>query len=173
MTSSHDKPPQWAPQWVDLAKGGASPGSPAGQADPPEPAKARPRVRRAIWLTAVILAAAAVAPVLWRMIETPHPTPRVLYGAWTTTAPKYVDRGFEIWAATVVFRTGPGANDFTIHALQGVDVAERGDSALYTLHFLTRGEPDALSLYYAPGPPARIRLTGQPDIVWSRAARDR
>jgi hypothetical protein len=149
------------PRWVDFQapqhqrpNGAPDAGTVAGTR--------RRRFRVALWLTAIVLATAIVLPIVWRAVASPKLPPPALLGTWTTAAPKYSDRSFEISPTTLILHTGPGENDFTVHAIERVEAARRGDSTLYTLH----------SFYYASGPPASIRLPGQPDIIWRRATQD-
>jgi hypothetical protein len=166
-------PDRWSlPAWVDAVetRRRRPPSSDAARVN-----GERTRLRRhhtALWLVAIVLSAAIVLPILWKAMAIPDSNPRLLLGTWKTTTAKYRDRSFEIWPTTLVFQTGPGENDFTVHQVDKVDVSVRGDSTLYTLHFLNQGVPDAISLYYAAGPPARVHLQGQPNIVWSRVPRD-
>jgi hypothetical protein len=160
------------PAWVDVEEMRRTPYPGSGPSRADAEMTRRSRRPTALWLVFIVLSAVVLLPILWKAIAIPDSNPRVLLGTWRTTAAKYRDRSLEVWPTTLIFQTGPGENDFTVHQVENVNVAVRGDSTLYTLHFLNQGNPDALSLYYAAGPPARIRLQGQPDIVWTRVARD-
>lgn len=160
------------PAWVDPEKLRRHPYPGPGAAKASAAKAGQDRHRTALRLTALALFAVVVLPILWKTIAIPHSTPRVLLGTWVTTTPKYRERSFEIWPTTLIFRTGPGEDDFTAHRIDKVDVAVRSPFTLYTLHYQNQGDPEALTLYFAAGPPATIRFRGRADIVWTRIAKD-
>jgi hypothetical protein len=114
----------------------------------------------------VLVLFVVVTNVILPLLSEPNRTvPDELVGRWTTTAEAYADRAFEVSKTSVLFRTGPGENDFNYHEIKEVtsEAIEAG-AILYTfvysddLEFLFRYEPvrDV------------IRFANQLEMSWTR-----
>jgi hypothetical protein len=157
-------PDRWSlPAWVDAVetRRRRPPSSDAARVN-----GERTRLRRhhtALWLVAIVLSAAIVLPILWKAMAIPDSNPRLLLGTWKTTTAKYRDRSFEIWPTTLVFQTGPGENDFTVHQVDKVDVSVRGDSTLDSPTSSGAGSPGTGSSRRPPRPDGAAPRRPGPD----------
>ena len=96
--------------------------------------------------------------------------PDKLVGTWKTSAPKYVDRSFEITKNVIVLGTGQGNTD--IHSISNIQEARDGEGILYTFSYTNReGQPDRFSFYYDSARGGVIRFKNQQEIEWTRAER--
>jgi len=120
----------------------------------------------------LIIAAAVVAMGVAAFRLMPPPTediPEALIGVWESDAPAYAGRPFEIEERTLLFRTGDGPYEYSIHPIRRVLSEEDGMHTRYLVEYVNRGKPFEFVFTYAPGPEATIRLAHQGDHVWKKA----
>jgi len=94
--------------------------------------------------------------------------PPELLGRWTTTAPKYADRYFELRANhTAVF--GLGGRRVDVSPIVAIELVRDGDFLQYHISHLSEvGEVYRFSLSYHPARPSELRFVNQPNIVWTK-----
>jgi len=96
--------------------------------------------------------------------------PDELVGTWKTSAPKYVDRSFEIRKNVIVLGIGKGNTD--AHPVLNLQEARDGEAIFYTISYMNyEGRPDRFSFYYDPARGGVIRFKNQQRIEWTRAER--
>lgn len=89
--------------------------------------------------------------------------PARLIGTWTTTAPAYTGRTFEIQPETVAFGTGR-AGEFT-GFITNIETSPDDSGCLYTLSYRVNGSQQQISFYYKKKGKT-IRFVHQERIVW-------
>ncbi len=99
-----------------------------------------------------------------------QPIPDALIGVWTTDAPTYAGRPFEIDRQTILFRMGDGPYDYSIHPIRRVTSAAEGRTTHYLVEYVHHGKPFEFAFDYQPGSEATIRLDNQHDYVWTKTA---
>lgn len=117
---------------------------------------------------AAVMLAAALCPLGCRDAEEVELPPE-LVGRWTTTAPKYADRYFELRPNdTAVF--GLGGRQREVSPIVRVERARDGDFLHYRISHLTEvGDVYVFSVSYHPGKPGQLRFVNQPGIVWTKS----
>ena len=96
--------------------------------------------------------------------------PDELVGTWKTSAPKYVDRSFEIRKNVIILGTGQGNTD--LHPISNIQEARDGEAIFYTISYVNyEGRPDRFSFHYDPARGGVIRFKNQQRIEWTRAER--
>jgi hypothetical protein len=99
------------------------------------------------------------------------PIPDALVGVWTTAAPKYSGRYFEISKQAVGFGTG----DYNVDAypIVGVETAPKNNRTFYLFSLRTpEGDPYRFAFYYEPTDGGKIQLENQTKITWMKARTD-
>lgn len=94
--------------------------------------------------------------------------PSGLVGEWTTSSPRYADRGIKISATTLKISTGE--RDFSTYRIEKIaqhEISGTG-TVLYSIEYSDRGQMQSLSFYYAELPEPEIRLKNQRHIVWNK-----
>ena len=95
--------------------------------------------------------------------------PAELIGTWRTQDPRYVTRSFEISDDKVIFRTGEGVIDFTVHTI-GRTTAESDEiGLLYTLEYNVDGDEQTFGFYF-DAPSGVLTFRNQPEMEWRRVA---
>ncbi|MFQ5992832.1 MAG: hypothetical protein ACE5NA_10400 [Nitrospiraceae bacterium] len=93
--------------------------------------------------------------------------PDELLGVWTTSAPKYADRFFEITAGAIIFDTGKPSPD--IHPIANIETVHDLRPTLYTISYLSEeGQEHKFSFYYDPAHGGVIRFKNQQHISWMK-----
>jgi hypothetical protein len=97
-------------------------------------------------------------------------TPSELIGIWATDDdPRYVGRTFEFRDSSVIFKTGDGFMDFTIHPIRDVTSTHMGNSVDYVIEYAVAESGDYIfSFTYFPLDGGSIRFTNQPEMTWTR-----
>ncbi|UCG84883.1 MAG: hypothetical protein JSW71_13125 [Gemmatimonadota bacterium] len=133
-----------------------------------KPAASRSGSKRQSFLLVVAVlvvcgaAAASLLPTLFA--DSDATIPNELIGVWTTKAPHYADRSFEISSTTVLFRTGPGEADFTFHEIGEVRQDRDEQDIQYTITY-----SDGLKFLFTYETVENvIRLANQPEFFWSK-----
>jgi len=130
-----------------------------------------PRMGARPWSRVLIIAAAVVALVTAAVRLMPPPTediPEALIGVWESDAAAYAGRPFEIEERTLLFRTGEGPYEYSIHPIRRVVSEEDGSNMRYQVVYVNHGKPFEFIFTYVPGPEATIRLAHQSDQVWKK-----
>jgi hypothetical protein len=93
--------------------------------------------------------------------------PDQIWGKWTTKAPQYQDRFFELSEISVIF--GIGDNKINVYFIKGIKAETKDDGIVFTIigHNLDRVE-HKLTFYYHRGRTAEIRLKNPDTVVWTR-----
>jgi len=97
-----------------------------------------------------------------------QPIPDALIGVWTTNAPAYAGRPFEIDRQTILFRMGDGPYDYSIHPIRRVTSEVEGQTTHYRVEYVHHGKPFEFAFNYLQGSEAAIRLDNQRDFVWKK-----
>lgn len=92
--------------------------------------------------------------------------PPAIYGLWTTTAPKYADRGFRITDQLVSFQTGSGVGSFVSYRIMRVTGDVKPDTSRYDIEYDHLDGMQTFSVEYIAGPSPTIRFPNQPEIRW-------
>jgi hypothetical protein len=95
--------------------------------------------------------------------------PDALVGVWRTSAPSHAARPFEIDKRTLLFRTGDGPYDYSIHPIRRVEAVEDGSSTRYLVEYANSGESFEFAFSYTASPEEVIHLGHQTDLVWKKA----
>jgi hypothetical protein len=124
------------------------------------------RTRVLVWLV-ICAALGAVAWTTWTRPELESVgVVAELRGRWTTKSPRHADRFLEITGTEIVF--GQGAEGVARHRI--LDVRREsvdGRGTVYVIHYSIDGDEMLLRIRSSPG---RLRLDGQPGVVWKAAA---
>lgn len=125
------------------------------------------RLGRTFLSILALVAIAAAAIEFW-----PRPSgeiPDELVGVWRTTAPSHATRPFEIDKRTLLFRTGDGPYDYSIHPIRRVDVTQHGRETHYRVEYANNGKGFEFAFSYTAHPEEVIHLANQKDLVWKKA----
>ena len=91
-----------------------------------------------------------------------------LIGKWTTSAPRYQDRFFEITKETLIYGLGGDKED--AYLISSIEESLEGNNRLYTINCKnTDGLKFTQSFYYHPGNGGSIQLKNQEHIEWRKA----
>lgn len=120
------------------------------------------------WALAAVYVAASLALCACDDTEEVELPPELL-GRWTTKAPKYADRYFELHPDyTAVFGLGGRKRD--VSPIVQVERSRDGDFLHYRIsHLNEAGDVYVFSLSYHPGKPGQVRFVNQPGIVWTKS----
>jgi len=143
----------------------------AGPTHPVDAANTPPRTRTRSWGRVLIIAAAVAAMGIAAFKLMPPPTediPDALIGVWESDAPAYAGRPFEIEERTLLFRTGEGPYEYSIHPIRRVLSEADGSNTRYHVEYVNHGKPFEFVFTYMPGPAPSIRLEHQRDLVWKK-----
>jgi len=90
-----------------------------------------------------------------------------LLGVWTTSAPRYADRSFEITKDLIIF--GSGSIYIDSGSISKIEKEDQGSKRLYVIYYdTTEGGEQQFSFYYEPIGGGAIRLKNQEKIVWNK-----
>jgi hypothetical protein len=96
--------------------------------------------------------------------------PDGLIGVWTTEAPKYQDRFFDLRSDKVLFGTGNGNSDS--NPIVAIETAEEDGHLLCNIDYLgSEGQEYTFSFYYDPANGGVINLKNQLEIDWQKEGR--
>ena len=87
-------------------------------------------------------------------------------GVWYTTNPTYADRMFEIRNDALVFRTGPGTMNFTVHAIKKIRKQNLLNATLYVVDYVSNENLYEFRFIYTESPQPTIRFQNQRDFLW-------
>lgn len=107
---------------------------------------------------------AILANKLWP--EANDVIPDEIIGRWTTEAPAYADRSFEITKTSVTFYTGEST--FTTHLITNVTSVTFNGATLYTVEYTNLGEVYEFSFFYTNPPRGTIQFKNQQDMTWQK-----
>ncbi|MCJ7540837.1 MAG: hypothetical protein WBG61_08460 [Desulfobacterales bacterium] len=97
--------------------------------------------------------------------------PLNLIGKWTTSAPRYQDRFFEITKETLIYGLGGGKID--VYFISSMEESLEGNNILYTINYKnTDGLKFTQSFYYHPENGGSIQLKHQEHIKWTKEKDD-
>ena len=93
--------------------------------------------------------------------------PTAAFGRWTTDAPRYQDRFFELDAHHLTFGTGEGKS--RRDPILQIEVSQEDGRPLYRVeHLGDQGQSYVFSFYYAPTDGGVITLKNQAEIHWKK-----
>ena len=93
--------------------------------------------------------------------------PLNLIGKWTTSAPRYQDRFFEITKETLIY--GLGGEKIDVYLISSIEESLEGNNRLYTINYKnTDGLKFTQSFYYHPENGGSIQLKHQEHIEWRK-----
>lgn len=94
--------------------------------------------------------------------------PLSLIGKWTTSAPRYQDRFFEIAKEMLIY--GLGGDKIDVYHISSIEESLEGNNRLYTINYKnTDGLKFTQSFYYHPENGGSIQLKNQEHIEWRKA----
>ena len=94
--------------------------------------------------------------------------PLNLIGKWTTSAPRYQDRFFEIAKETLTYGLGGDKED--VYFISSIKESPEGNNMLYTISYKnTEGLEFTRSFYYHPENGGAIQFKHQEHIEWRKA----
>ncbi len=96
------------------------------------------------------------------------PLPAAAVGRWITSDPRYIERGFALDSASIVFYTGSETADFTRHSIVGTTVRIENGKELVSLDYIVGDGTMTLAFWIEPGAEPTIHFMNQPDIAWRR-----
>ena len=97
--------------------------------------------------------------------------PLNLIGKWTTSAPRYQDRFFEITKETLIYGLGGGKID--VYFISSMEESLEGNNILYTINYKnTDGLEFTRSFYYHPENEGAIQFKHQEHIKWTKEKDD-
>jgi len=128
----------------------------------------RDRRPRALVAAAVLLllGAAFQAPLL-RLLSRDISVPDEVLGTWSSSSPRYADRGFAITVDTLRLQLGPGRSKS--YPITGVRRASATDSARFTITY--RDGPSLLEMPLRVDEEAHLHLANLPAVSWQRDGR--
>jgi hypothetical protein len=129
--------------------------------------KAKLRPARVLLLVLAMAAIGAAAIEFWP--RSSGEIPDELVGVWRTSAPSHATRPFEIDKRTLLFRTGDGPYDYSIHPIRRVEAVEHGASTHYWVEYANHGEGFEFAFSYTASPEEVIQLANQKDLIWKKA----
>ena len=129
--------------------------------------KAKHRRGRLLLLVAAMVAIGAAA-IEFRPRDSGE-IPDALVGVWRTTAPSHARHPFEIDKRTLLFRTGDGPYDYSIHPIRRVEAVRDGASTRYRVEYANNGKSFEFAFSYSASPEEVIHLANQEDLVWKKA----
>ena len=118
-----------------------------------------------LWLALCLTVSAAQVAC---MEEPGIVVPDELVGTWTTPAPKYSDRGFEIWTDAIVFYTGTAMEDFTVHGIRELIAEPVGDRTEYTIEYRSKEGALATMAFDLDSSDGLLRFKNQQLVEWQR-----
>jgi len=93
--------------------------------------------------------------------------PLNLIGKWTTSAPRYQDRFFEITKETLIY--GLGGEKIDVYLISSIEESLEKNNRLYTINYKnTDGLKFTQSFYYHPENGGSIQLKHQEHIEWRK-----
>jgi hypothetical protein len=92
--------------------------------------------------------------------------PAEVLGTWTTSAPNYADRAFEIRSDTLVLHIG--ASDSTVHEIRHVDIDDLDGPLLLELEYAEDSGSNNFSFYFDPADGGVITFKNQRSMKWRR-----
>lgn len=157
---------------VELLAGTGAPSHAPAPASPWGATGAGWRRRRRVVLgviLGVLLAGAAVqAFSRTGLFPRGHQLPDELVGVWSTSAPRYADRAFQITKTSIAF--GTGGHSYSVYPIRTVAVVRDSAATLYTIDYTTPEDQVAeFSFYYVPRREGEIRFKNQRQLVWRKA----
>lgn len=145
---------------TDLIAGGGSPSAASREGS-------GGRRRRVVILAAIL--GALLAGAVWKtgLLSPGREIADGLVGVWTTTAPAYADRTFEITKTLITFDSG--GQRYSVNSIRKVAVVQDPVGALYTIDYTTPDDQVAeLSFWYVQGREDMIRFKNQQHLVWTK-----
>ena len=98
--------------------------------------------------------------------------PDGLIGVWTTEAPRYQDRFFDLRPEKVIFGTGNGNSNS--NPIVAIETAEEDGHLRYNIDYWgSEGQEYTFSFYYDPANGGVITLKNQRNIDWRKERRQR
>ncbi len=101
--------------------------------------------------------------------EAPDKTvPETLFGIWTTSNPRYVDRFFELTPDSIM-RVGTGGDNVDAYAIRNVEAVPQDALTLYTITYLNdAGHTYEFKFSYDPFDGGIIVFVNQDGMRWTR-----
>jgi hypothetical protein len=95
--------------------------------------------------------------------------PTELVGTWRTQDPRYAVRFFEIKDDQILFQTGEGVIDFTVHSIRRATAVSDDIGLLYTFEYDVDGDEQTFGFDY-DAPSGVLTFRNQPEMEWRREA---
>jgi hypothetical protein len=148
-------------------KGGKAP---TGESAPAAAAPSTTTAERGTWWgpLALLGAVAFVAYLGFRSEAGSDPLPPAAVGRWITNDARYVERGFALDSASIVFYTGSEQADYTRHSIVGTTVTEENGNEVVSLDYVLGDGTATLKFWIQPGGEPVIHFLNQPEIAWRR-----
>jgi hypothetical protein len=94
--------------------------------------------------------------------------PDEIVGTWTTAAPQYQGKSFEIGPSIVSFELGDGAASTGF--IQDIQTSSGDGGTLYTISYKSNGLAQQVAFIY--GGDQTIHFKNRKDIAWTKASTD-
>ena len=95
--------------------------------------------------------------------------PTEFFGVWRTQDPRYVNRRLEIGDDQVIFQTGEGVIDFTVHSIERTTAIPDEIGMLYTIEYNVEGDDLTFAFYYDDSS-GILTFKNQREMEWRREA---
>ncbi|TFG44379.1 MAG: hypothetical protein E4H41_07725 [Gemmatimonadales bacterium] len=139
-------------------------------AEPVAKAAVKRSTPAAVWWGPLLLIGVALTLGYFALRPTAgsDPLPSAAVGRWITDDPRYVERGFTLDSASVVFFTGSETADFTRHSIVGTTVRTENGQEHVSLDYVVADGTMTLAFWIEPGAEPIIHFLNQPDIAWKQ-----
>ena len=119
-----------------------------------------------IWIV-ILFILLGVTTIVWVQRDDSVEIPEKLFGRWTTTDPRYVDRFFDLSESSVVFGVGDGdIAVYTTDSIQGV--LEDGRTMFNVIFIDDEGVEYSQSLYFSKSDDNLLLFKNQNGVGWRK-----
>jgi len=127
--------------------------------------------RQRVLVVLALISIAAMSIVFGGRLFANRVLPPEVRGVWSTDAPAYAGRLFELRRGRVAFLSADSLQPVAVHLIRRVRERRDRDGTLYDVDLLRNGQVARFSFVYSAGPPEEIRLAHQRAYTWQRSTR--
>jgi hypothetical protein len=134
-----------------------------------EPAKGpgASRSSRLVLAAVLVLLLAVARDPLWSWWSAYGSVPRELLGGWSTSSPRFADRGFEVTPDTLRLQLGGG--ETVAYRIVGVHRGGNPEESVFTFRY--RDEEQDLKMGLRIGRDSTVYLVNVPNVPWRKERR--